>query len=76
MQRSYLVAHDYRSSGGEFVAGTTVEIDVDLADWVNRDSPGTLVDDVPEPAPAVEVERAIVEPERNREARAPRNRSR
>lgn len=39
----YLVNHRYRSSTiAELVAGSTVELDTELAVWVNHDSPGCL----------------------------------
>lgn len=43
----YRVGHDYRSSRARFDAGATVEVDDELAAWVNTDSPGTLTQ--PEP---------------------------
>lgn len=39
----YKVAHRYRSNTVSFDEGATVEVDDDQAEWVNRDSPGTLV---------------------------------
>ena len=73
----YVVNHRYRSSSGtKLEQGSIVDLDVALADWVNRDSPGclTAVDSAepePEPVPgpvaevdpAVEVEVVEVEPE-------------
>jgi hypothetical protein len=42
----FTVGHDYSSvRDGETYAwkkGDRVEVDTELADWVNRDSPGTL----------------------------------
>ena len=54
----YVVQHRYSSvdSGvviGPFAAGDEVELDVERAEWVNRDSPGALVP--VRAAPAVEV---------------------
>ena len=43
----YTVAHRYFAvdngqAVGPFEPGSTVELDTDRAEWVNRDSPGTL----------------------------------
>ena len=38
----FRVAHNYRSSLGQFVEGDQVELDDELAAYINRDSPGTL----------------------------------
>lgn len=42
----FKVAHDYRSNhNGRYYAydkGATVDVDEETAEWVNRDSPGTL----------------------------------
>ena len=38
----YVVGHDYTSNLGAFVEGSEVDVNDDLADHINRDSPGTL----------------------------------
>ncbi|MGQ0669333.1 MAG: hypothetical protein ACT4PO_06635 [Actinomycetota bacterium] len=38
----YKVAWDYRSSYGAFDEGSVVEVDDELAEAINRDSPGVL----------------------------------
>lgn len=53
--RSYRAT--YRSRPIAFGEGAKVEVDDDAAEWVNRDSPGTLVrTDAPTPKPEVEIE--------------------
>lgn len=48
----YQVGHDYSARYGStvlaFTKGTKVEVDDAVAEWVNNDSPGTLV--TPKPA--------------------------
>ena len=53
----YTVQHAYRAARdgarvGPWVAGEEVDVDQDLAEWVNRDSPGALADVKPEPKSA------------------------
>jgi hypothetical protein len=41
----YAVVHRYSSTDhGPWDEGTTIELDEASADWVNRDSPGTLAE--------------------------------
>ena len=54
----YIVQHDYKSHVAHHSAGQVVEMDADLGDWFNRDSPGVLkeavapaADPAPEPTP-------------------------
>lgn len=65
----YTVNWDYGSSLGTFAAGETVALDEELADHVNRSSPGVLtpVDDHPE-ANA----RSLEKPPSDRMVRGPR----
>lgn len=48
MPKRYRVKRDYRAFYGEewiqLAKGKTVELDEAVAEWVNRDSPGTLVE--------------------------------
>lgn len=53
----YTVAHAYRAVDnglvlGPWVEGDVVVLDPDRAAWVNRDSPGTLLQPEPEEEPA------------------------
>lgn len=52
----FRVTQDYAAAGvGPLEAGTEVELDDELARWVNRDSPGTLAPlEAGPPAPAPE----------------------
>jgi hypothetical protein len=61
---------------GGWQVGAEVDLDEDVAAWVERDSPGTLVDPAPpEPEPAPEPERQA-SPPANRQHRGGRNRAR
>ena len=64
----YRVLHDYRSSALQFNAGDVVELIPALADWVNRDSPGTLEEIKPAPPEAPQVDRMVKAPGRKRHA--------
>ena len=46
---AYRVNHNYRSSWGQLEAGAVVELDQAVAEWLDRDSPGCISLDVPEP---------------------------
>ena len=66
----YIVQHDYKSHVAHHSAGQVVEMDADLGDWFNRDSPGVLKlieERPPEPEP-VET-RAIEVPPKDRMVR-------
>lgn len=71
----WTVAHRYRSSRdgqayGPWMPGDVVDLDDDVAEWVNRDSPGCLQAEQPEVA-----ERAKP-PGRDRQHRGGTNRGR
>lgn len=75
----YTVQHTYRSAGvrlGPWKAGDVVELDVETADWVNRDSPGCLFAArlADEPAPVEPLARRKP-PGRDRQHRGPGNRT-
>ena len=57
----YKVKWDYVSSlGGPWAAGDLVELDEEMAEAVNRDSPGVLLRHVPMPARTRQVTKAPV----------------
>lgn len=74
----YLVNHSYTSRGdgvqyGPWSPGDSVELLEAVAEWVNRDSPGTLSalpESTSEPAPLARE----AAPKPNRQARVPKNR--
>lgn len=80
MPAKFKVAHDYRSSTVTLREGQTVELDDELAAWIERDSPGILQ---PAQKPREETaadgeeadtrERAPSSPERDRQVKKPRN---
>ena len=58
----YIVQHFYKSDVAQYPAGQVVEMDKDLADWFNRDSPGVLKEAVapaPDPPPAPAQDRMV-----------------
>jgi hypothetical protein len=73
----YLVKQWYSSHVGTFQPNTAIEIDDELAAWMNRDSKGVLekiVDKPPDPPPAHEPERAIEQPPKDRMVRKTKTR--
>lgn len=75
----YAVNHRYVSYRdgkmfGPFEPGTTVELEAEDADWVNRDSPGCLTALVSEPAAEVAPD-GEAEPARDRQHRGGRKRA-
>jgi hypothetical protein len=71
----YKVTRDYRANSNgthlAFSVGGACEVEDRVAEWVNRDSPGTLVPASkaePEPEPEPVVEQAKPDPRRRRKA--------
>lgn len=68
----YRAARDYRASSSGvshgYTQGAECEVDDATAEWVNRDSPGTLVplDAAPEPEPEPDAEAEEPKPKRTR----------
>lgn len=73
----YRVNHRYQSNTIALEAATEVELDDDVAAWLEHDSPGVLAPiDGPEPEPEPEAEpEAEPEPEAEAEVPAPRKRA-
>jgi hypothetical protein len=70
----YLVQWDYSSSLGAFAKGDDVELDTDLADHINRSSPGVLAPFVEPVADDIETPgetRALDAPPHDRMKRTP-----
>lgn len=58
MASKYTVTRNYCTQTLAYDEGSTVEVDDEVAAWVNRDSPGTLVParkSTPEPSPEAHV---------------------
>jgi hypothetical protein len=67
----YEVAHNYRSNDyGPFEKGTQIELDPAEATWINRDSPGTLVE--VDPDEQARVKREARQANEARQAKPPR----
>lgn len=69
--KKYRVLKDYRSHMAQLCAGDVVEFIEQLADWFNRDAPGTLEEikpevKKPEPPEAPQVDRMVKAPGRKR----------
>lgn len=58
---------------GPYREGDVVELDDELAGWINRDSPGIL--DQPQPEPEDQEPERQAKPKPNRQAKAPQNRA-
>jgi hypothetical protein len=76
--KRYLVTRYYRSHIGEFQKGKVLELEDDLAAWMNRDSKGVL--ELIPPNPPAEIvaapapERAIEQPPKDRMVRGAKKR--
>ncbi|HEU4542205.1 MAG TPA: hypothetical protein VFR23_13840 [Jiangellaceae bacterium] len=66
----YEVQHSYRSNDyGPFEKGTQIELDPAEAEWINKDSPGTLVEVDPEEQAKAKRERRQAEVAKRAEAK-------
>ena len=66
--KKYRVLKDYRSHITSLKAGDVLELIDQLADWFNRDAPGTLEEIILEPPEAPQVDRMVKAPGRKRHA--------
>lgn len=66
--KRYRVMKDYGSHMMRLKAGDVLDLVEQLAEWVNRDAPGTLEEYKPEPPEAPQVDRMVKAPGRKRHA--------